>query len=150
MTARIEVNQAAKPQRRTTGKLLWASLMAILVASIANLGIYALASRFLPTVGAWPGAGPGQIVGATVAYLFIGTIILVLVSRLSTQPVRHYQLIATAGLLISLALPISAAFGYGTPPGTPPADLTTVIVLSLMHVIAYAISVPLFIRTLRK
>ena len=58
---------------------------------------------------------------------------------------RHYFIIATVGLLLSLGLPISAGFGYGAP-GTPPANTATVITLSLMHVVYYAISVPMFSR----
>lgn len=52
---------------------------------------------------------------------------------------------ATVGLVLSLGLPIGAGFGYAAP-GAPPAGIATVITLSLMHVIAYAITVPLFTR----
>jgi len=57
-----------------------------------------------------------------------------------------YLIIATVGLLLSLALPIGAIFGGGTPPGTPPATVITTVTLSLMHIVTYAISVPLFLR----
>jgi hypothetical protein len=63
--------------------------------------------------------------------------------------VRYYWIVATLGLALSLGLPISAGFSNGAP-GTPPADLATVITLSLMHMVSYAISVPMFIRHARK
>lgn len=145
MTARIESTpihrSAAGPLRR----LLWVSPLAMLVASVANLALYAAAGRLFPEVTAWPGAGPGQIVGANIVYLLVGAIALAAIARFSSHPARHFQIGATVGLLLSLGLPVSAGFGYG-PPGTPPAGMATVVTLSLMHVISYAISVPLFLR----
>jgi hypothetical protein len=117
----------------------------MLTATAANIGLYAAAGSLYPEVTGWPGAGLGQIAGATIAYLFIGTLIFAVIARLSSQPARHYRIVATIGLLLSLALPILAGFGYGAP-GAPPASLATVITLSLMHVLTYAISVPMFTR----
>ena len=48
-------------------------------------------------------------------------------------------------LLISLVLPVSAGLGYDAS-GAPAASTATVITLSLMHVVSYAISVPFYIR----
>lgn len=145
MTTRIEMTQSMQTPHHRLRKLLWVSPVAMATATIANLGLYALAGAIFPQVTAWPGAGIGQIVGANMAYLFMGTIIFALIVRYSAHPARHYQIAATVGLLLSLGLPIAAGFGYAAP-GAPPADVATVITLSLMHVIAYAISVPLFIR----
>jgi len=115
------------------------------LTTVANLGLYAAAGAIFPQVTAWPGAGIGQIIGANIVYLFIGTIVFALIVRFSSRPARHYWIVATIGLLLSLGLPIGAGFGYGAP-GAPPADVATAVTLSLMHVISYAISVPLFIR----
>jgi len=119
--------------------------LAILAATAANLGLYAAAGILNPEVTAWPGAGPGQIAGANFVYLLIGAIVFAIIARLSSHLARHYLIAASIGLLLSLALPISAGFGYGAP-GAPPAGVATVITLSLMHVVTFAISVPLFIR----
>jgi hypothetical protein len=70
---------------------------------------------------------------------------MAIIARLSSRPTRHYVIVATIGLLISLVLPVTAGMGYG-PPGTPPAGIATVITLSLMHLVSYAISVPLNIQ----
>lgn len=138
-SAQEQVNQ------RVNGRLLWLAPLAIALSTLANLALYALASTLIPEVGAWPGAGISQIIGATIVYLTVGTIAFAIIRRFSNHPARHYLIVATIGLLLSLALPISAGFGYAAP-GAPPASLATVIILSLMHVISYAISVPLYIR----
>ena len=126
-------------------RLVWVSLLAVLAATAANLGLYFAAGILLPEVTAWPGAGPAQIAGANLVYLFIGAVVLSVVRRVSVHPARHYLVIAVIGLFLSLALPILAGFGYG-PPGTPTAGVVTVIILCLMHVVTFAISVPMFIR----
>lgn len=145
MTARIESIPPKAAYRSVLGRLIWVSPLAMLIASGANLGLYAIAGSLYPEVTAWPGAGPGQIVGANVVYLLIATIVFAVIARIATRPARTYQIVATVGLLLSLALPITAGLGYGAP-GAPPASTATVITLSLMHVVSYAISVPLFTR----
>lgn len=126
-------------------RIIWTSLQAMLAATAANLGLYYAAGILFPEVTAWSGAGAGQIASANVVYLLIGALVFAATIRISPRPARHYLILASIGLLLSLGLPISAGFGYG-PPGTPPAGVTTIITLSLMHIVSYAISVPLFIN----
>lgn len=145
MTTRIETTNQETARRSSLWRLVWVSPLAMAAAAAANLGLYAGAGRLVPDVTAWPGAGVGQIVGATIVYLLVGTLVCIMVARRSSRPARHYALVATAALLLSLAMPIAAGFGYGAP-GAPPAGAATVITLCLMHVLAYAISVPMFIR----
>lgn len=145
MTTKIELAPETQSSRSSLSKLLWVSPLAMALTAVVNLGLYAAAGAVFPQVTAWSGAGIGQIIGANIAYLFMGTIVFVLIARFSSRPARHYWIVATIGLLLSLALPIGAGFGYGAP-GAPPADVATVVTLSLMHVVSYAISVPLFIR----
>lgn len=145
MTTKIEMTQEMHASRSTYRNLLWVSPLAMAAATAANLILYAGAGALFPTVTAWSGASVEQIVGANIVYLLIGTLIFALIARFSSRPAHHYSIVATAGLLLSLALPISAGFGYGAP-GVPPADVMTVVTLSLMHVVTYAISVPLFVR----
>lgn len=145
MTTNIEYTPATQTSRSTLSRLLWLAPLAMAAATVANLGLYALAGSLLPEVAAWPGAGPAHIVGANVVYLLIGAAALAVLARISANPARHYLIVASVGLALSLALPISAGLGYGAP-GAPPAGVATVITLSLMHVVSYAISVPLYIR----
>lgn len=143
MTAQIELNREIA--RVPLTRLIWVVPLAMLAATTANFGFYGAAGYLYPEVSAWTGAGYGQIVGANIVYLLVGAVVLAVTARLSTRPARHYVIIATIGLLLSLALPVSAGFGYG-PPGTPSADMATVVTLSLMHIVSFAISVPMFIR----
>ena len=126
-------------------RLIWGTSLAMLVTTVANLGLYAAGGTLFPEVTAWPGASAGQIIGANVIYLLMAAVIFAVIIRFSLRPVRTYLVVATIGLLLSLVMPISAGFGYG-PPNTPPADTATVIMLSLMHLLSFVISVPLFIR----
>lgn len=145
MTTKIKLTQQVETPHSPLRKLFWVSPLAIGVAAVANLSLYAAAGAISPQVTAWSGAGIGQIIGANIAYLFMGTIVFALIARYSPRPARHYWIIATVGLLLSLGLPIGAGFGYGTQ-GAPPASVATVVTLSLMHFVSYAINVPLFIR----
>ena len=145
MSTQINTLLTAKKPVVALRRLLWIAPLAMLAASVANLALYAAAGVLFPEVTAWPGAGPVQIVGANVVYLLLGAVALVAVARLSPRPERTYAVLAVVGLLLSLALPIGAGFGYGAP-GTPPAGAATVVTLCLMHVVSAAISVPLFMR----
>ncbi len=145
MTATNEMPPVVVESKGHLSRLLWVSPLAMLVSSAVNLGLYAAAGRLFPEVAAWSGAGPTQIIGATIVYLLIGTIVFALTARFARRPARTYTILATIGLLFSLFMPISAAFGFGAP-GAPVPDMATVATLSLMHVAAYAISVPMFNR----
>ena len=145
MTTKINNSKLNLETTRLYGKLIRTSSLAILAASVTNLGLYTAAGSFYPQVTSWSGAGPGQIIGANFVYLLVGTLIFALIARKSSNPVRHYLIAASIGLLLSLALPISAGFGFGAL-GASPAGLPTVVTLSLMHIVSFAISVPMFIR----
>ena len=145
MSTQIEAVQNKQAKNTVMRKLVWVSPLAMLVATVANLGLYMAAGSLFPEVTAWGGAGAGQIMGANIVYLLMGSVVFALVARFSRKPARHYLVLATVGLLLSLALPISAGFGYGAPGATIPS-LATVVTLSLMHVVSYAISVPMFNR----
>lgn len=129
----------------TLRRLLWVTPLAMVAAIIANIVLYTVIGATVPEVGAWPGAGVGQIIGATAAYLFFGALSAAIIVRLSSRPARHFLLVAIGGLILSMALPVSAGFGYGAP-GAPAASVATVVTLALMHVVSFAISVPLFVR----
>ena len=145
MTTTIELTAKKQTSKSVLHRLIRVAPLAMLAASAANLGLYYAAGILFPEVTTWPGAGAGQIAGANVVYLLIGAIVFATIARVSSRPARHYLIVASIGLLLSLGLPISAGFGYGQP-GTPPAGLTTVITLSLMHIVSFAISVPMYIR----
>ncbi len=129
----------------TRSRLILASLLSMATAIAINLGLYAFVSYLFPYVAAWPGTSLMHIVIATVVYLTLATLVFAVVRRRSSRPARRYLIVATISLLLSLGQPIMLGFGPGLP-GVPPADPIIAITLGLMHVISYAISVPLFIR----
>ena len=145
MTTRTESSLNTQTSSTVRGRLIWASLLAMSTASTVNLGLYAVAGYLFPRVAAWPGTGPMHIIVATIVYLLLATLVFAAVRRFSSRPARHYLIVATISLLFSMGPPISLGFGPGLP-GVPPADPTIAITLGLMHVISYAISVPMFIR----
>ncbi len=145
MINKIKVMQEPQSLPPSLRSLIWGVPLVILTSTVANLGLYAAAGSYFPAVTAWTGASWEQVIGANIVYLLIGTGVFAAVTRLSSCPVRHFLMIATISLLLSLALPIAAGFGYG-PPDTLPADLATVVTLCLMHLLSYVISVPLFIH----
>ena len=130
-------------------RLLWVVPLAILISTVANLGLYVAAGNLFPQELAWSGVSSGQIIGANIVYLLFGAIVFVIVNRRSSQPNRHYWIVATIGLILSFWLPISAGLGFG-PPEMSPAPLMTVVTLCLMHVLSYIITVPLFTRLVQE
>lgn len=145
MTARTESPLNSQTSRTVRGRLIWASLLAMATATAANLGLYAIAGYLFPHVAAWSGTSSTHVIVATIVYLTLATLVFAVVRRFSSRPARHYLIVATLSLLFSMGLPLSLGFGPGLP-GVPPADPTIAITLGLMHVISYAISVPMFIR----
>lgn len=145
MATNIEFPREKKVPASLFSRIIGTSLLTMLAATAANIGLYYAAGILFPEVTAWSGAGAGQIAGANFVYLFIGALVFAVVRRKSPRPARHFLLIVSIGLLLSFALPISAGFGYGAP-GTPPANAATVVTLCLMHIVSFAISVPMFNR----
>lgn len=141
----FDVVRAEAPASGLLRRLGWVVPLAVLAATAADLGLYYSAGILFPEVTEWPGAGPMQIVGANVAYFFIGAMVLVVLDRLSRHPARDFVFLSGTGLALSFALPISAGLGPGAP-GAPVAGTATVVTLSLLHVASYAVGVPMLIR----
>jgi hypothetical protein len=148
MTTRIESTNNVQAQRPGTAMaLVRTTLLAMTASSAANVVLYAGAGLLIPSVTAWPGAGIGQIIGATIVYLLIGTVVCALLARFSSRPHRLFLTLATAGLVLSMWLPLGAALGYGAPDVAAPG-VATAVALGLMHVASYVISVPLYTQYL--
>ena len=145
MTARTASPLKAQTTGNVHGRLIFASPLAMATAIAANLGLYAIVGYIFPHVAAWSGTSPVHIIVATIIYLLLATLVFAAVRRFSSRPARHYLIVATLSLLFSMGPPISLGFGPGLP-SVPPADAIIGITLGLMHVISYAISVPMFIR----
>ena len=145
MTAKLNHLSSTPAPQIAISRLIWVAPLAMIVSTVANLGLYTAAGTLFPEVTAWQGAGSGQIIGANIIYLLIATVIFAVINWRSSQPIRHYWIVATVGLILSFWMPISAGLSFG-PPEAVPASVITVITLCLMHLMSYIISVPMFVR----
>lgn len=126
-------------------RLAWVVPLAVLAATAAGLCAYYTAGILFPEVTAWPGAGPMQIVGANAGYFVVGAVVLLVVDRYSRRPARDFVVVSAIGLALSFGLPISAGLGAGAS-GASVASAATVVTLSLLHVVSYAVGVPMLLR----
>jgi hypothetical protein len=136
--------------RIVLSKLLWVAPLAIAASIAANLVIYFIMDALFGV--AWqPMFIAPSVVGSTVAYLLVATIVFAIVARFAKRPVWLYQRIAIVALLLSFFAPISALMGMAAPPGVEAsaAPLDTVVTMLLTHIAAYLISVNMFVRLAR-
>lgn len=131
--------------RASATRLVWLLPAILLSVSVADVALYEVAGVLDPDVTGWAGAGAVQIVGANAVYLVVAAAALLVLVKLTRAPARWFAVLATVGVVASLALPVAAGLGEGTV-AVPAPGLTTVIVLSAMHLISYAIAVPMFLR----
>lgn len=126
-------------------RLAWLLPATMLSVSVADIALYEVAGVFDPDVTAWAGAGAAQIIGANAVYLSLAATVLLVLVKLTRAPARWFVVLATVGMVASLALPVAAGLGDGTA-AVPAPGLSTVIALSAMHVLSYAIAVPMLLR----
>jgi len=132
--------------RIASSRLPWAALLAMVVASLANLILYVVADALWSV--AWePKFNAILVVVGTIGAVVVAAALFAIVARFARTPVKTYTMIATIGLLLSFVMPILALFGI---PGPSVAPLDTVIVMILTHVIAYVVSTFLFTRLTRE
>lgn|SRR5690606_7214866 len=134
------MSTVVKEQGVSWSKLLRVALLAVVASSAANIVLYLLATALFPEVGQFPMLAVPTIIMSTVAFLTVATLVFAVVARVSSQPARHFRIVAIVALLLSLGGPLSAGSGAMGMPVAP----VTVVVLVLMHVIAAAITIQLF------
>jgi len=133
------------PISRVARRLLGAVPIVVAAATVAGLGLYYAAGILYPDVTAWAGAGPLQIVIANLVYFTVGALGLLFLVRFTQRPARAFVVVSALALVSSFGAPISAAFGTGSA-ADGVASIATVVTLSLLHVVSYAVGVPLLLR----
>ncbi len=139
----ISTNSSATDigQRVRYSRLWWVGLLAIVLATIANLIVRAIAlsfitvpTEFLPLSTAMPA------IIFTVGGVLAAVIVFAIVGRFTRQPARTFTIVAVIALLLSLVPdvmmlinPASALFPGGT--------VGSVVVLMIQHVVAAVIAV---------
>lgn len=140
MTTSTTFTQPGK--RVTLSRLLWVGPLTIITAIVANIVLRQIAvavlnpdPQFMPLQFAPP-----------IAFTFVGVlgavIVYALIGRFSRRPIQLFRRVALWTMLISL-IPDLLMLATGFNPGT---TLGNVVVLMLMHVVAWAISVGLLTR----
>ncbi len=128
-------------------RLLWVGPLAIVAAVAANavvraglLAVLAVPANFTPL------ASP-SFVGLTIAGVLGAVIVFAVVAARAKRPISTFRKIAFWALLVSFVPDIALLFGGG---GMPPASLSNVLALMLLHVVAYAISVTMLTTLTRR
>ncbi|MFM8369289.1 MAG: DUF6069 family protein [Chloroflexota bacterium] len=85
---------------------------------------------------------------ATIVYWIIGLVLFVGVARFSSKPITHYTWLAIVALIVSFAFPFMAA--QGELPGGATLDMTMIVVLEVMHIIAAAVALPFVLKWVRE
>jgi len=131
-------------------KLLWPTPLAILGAAVVNLIWYYIASALFPesVAAAKAVANEFSAVVATIAYWIIGLVLFVVVARFSKKPITHYKWLAIGALIVSFAFPFGAA--QAELPNSATIDLTMILVLEVMHIIAAVVALPFVLKWVRQ
>lgn len=140
----LVTNAPANPQV-ALNRLVWIGPLAIIGAILANTIVWQIAVVVLqPDPQFVPFVAPVPIV-----FTFLGVLGAVLVfaviGRISKNPIPLFRRVALIALLVSL-IPDVLMLLTGFNPGT---TLLNVLVLMLMHIIAYAIAVNMLTRWAR-
>lgn len=127
-------------QQLSWGALLWIGPLTILACICANSLVRLIAVAFFGVSASFQPLQLPTIIVSTVVYLLLAIGALLLVSRMSAQPVRAYRILASVCLLLSLLFPLMALTGI-----FPTVDMTVTIFWSMiaMHVLSAAIAITL-------
>jgi hypothetical protein len=140
------VTSSAQPTERVTfSRLLWVGPLAIIAATLANVVLQQLAVAVLnPDPGFLPLTLMPPIVFTVVGVLG-AVIVYAVIGRFARQPVQLFRRVALMTLVVSF-IPDILMLITGFNPGTTAAN---VVVLVLMHVVAWAIAVGMLTRLAR-
>ena len=126
-------------KRISFGRLLWVGPLAVLASVIANVLVSITAVALLGISPEFDPLHVGPVIGFTGVGVLGAVIVFALVARFSRGPVRLFRRITLVVLLLSFVPDLSLLYA------SPYAGTTvqSVIVLMLMHVVAWLISVGL-------
>jgi hypothetical protein len=129
-------------ERVALNRLLWVGPLAILVATVANVILQQIAVAALQPDPAFMPLTLMPPIVFTVVGVLGAAIVYALVGCFSRQPVRLFRRIALVTLVVSF-IPDILMLITGFNPGT---TLANVVVLILMHIVAWAIAVGMLTR----
>jgi hypothetical protein len=122
-------------------RLWWVGLMAIVLATIANVIVRAIA---LPFITVPPEFMPVSIAMPAIIFTIGGVlaavIVFAIVGRFSRQPARTFTIIAVVALLLSLVPNVMMLIDPASAP-FPGGNLGSITVLMIQHIVAAVIAV---------
>jgi len=122
-------------------RLAWVGLLAIVLASIANLVVRAVALQLISVSPEFiPLAIPDPTVVFTAVGVLAATTAFGIIGNLTRQPARVFTVVATIALLISL-IPNAAILLNPASAPFPSSNTESVVVLMLEHVVAAVVVV---------
>lgn len=133
-------------ERLALRKLWWIGPLTIVLASIANCVIRAVAVAFFGVSETLQYMQFPSIIGGTTVYLLLALIVFVLVGRFARNPIRFYRIVVLVALCASFLTPIMALVGFIPEVGMNLAIFWTMIA---MH-IASALLVFILFTTLAR
>jgi hypothetical protein len=141
------LTQYAPAEAVSLSRLLWVAPAAISLAAAANAAIY-LAADALFGVAWEPAFNLVTVIVGTFAFLLAATLVSAGVVRFARRPLWLFRRVALVALLLSFLQPVAALLGVASMPGSgaAAAPLDTFLTMEVMHLAAYAISVPLLTR----
>jgi Family of unknown function (DUF6069) len=124
------------------GRLLWAGPLTIVAATIASVLIQQIAVALLNPDPAFLPLTMAPPIAFTVIGVLGAVIVFGLIGRFAKNPVALFQRVALIVLIVSF-IPDIMMLVTGFNPGT---TLANVVVLMIMHVVAWAITVQMLTR----
>lgn len=130
------------------GRRLWrAAPAAALAAAAVNSLVYAIAESagalpndvLVPTAGGEKPLSLSDVLFATILPLIAGAIVLAVVARFARRPLRVFWSVSLVVLVLSL----------GSPMSLPDAPSSMVTALSLMHLVAACVGLPVLTKLAR-
>ena len=129
----VSLSAERRAEKVSLRKLLWAAPLAGVAAAAGNLAVYGVARAAFGLPLEMPAMGPNPAGPLAVAPMIISSfapalaaaMLLALLARFTTRPVRVFQVVAGAALVLS----------FGAPFGIP-VDTATRLVLLSMHLVA--------------
>ncbi|HNP71747.1 MAG TPA: DUF6069 family protein [Kouleothrix sp.] len=150
MESTLSHSAAASPEQVALGKLAWAGPLAIAAAVVANLVVRVIAVALLNPAPEVIALGWGPPIIFTFAGVLGAVIVFALIGRFARrQPIALFRRVALVALIVSLIPNTLILFNPQAAP-FPGATAGVVLALSLMHVLAWAISVGVLTRYARR
>ena len=128
-------------QRVRYSRLWWVGLLAIVLATLANLLVRAIA---LPFITVPPEFLPVSLASPTIIFTIGGVlaavIVFAIVGRFSRQPARTFTIIAVVALLLSFVPNVGMIINPASAP-FPGGNMGSMSVLIIQHIVAAVVAV---------